>query len=272
VLLVVCAFPARIDVMHIAHNHSKVPDTGVVEAYSALEWICAVPQFLIMAIVLNFYLLDCLYAERKDRSILFWKSLPVSDVATVASKLLVALAVVPLGVYVVAILSDLLFSAIIAVRASFNHSQILIGAWDTLAWLKVQATVFVVVLGTLLWFAPLAALLLLVSAWARRSVFLWAALPPVIAIFVEWLAFGTHYVFRLIQYRIDGIWVDMDLAKVVQGTVYTGGHPFSTGPAPEYGPLQVLPAFANIDLWLGLAVAVLFTFAAVRIRRYRDDT
>ena len=86
-----------------------------------------------LVLVLTFYLLDCLYAERKDRSILFWKSLPVSDAATVASKLLVALAVVPLGVYVVAILSDLLFSAIIAVRASFNHSQILIGAWDTLA-------------------------------------------------------------------------------------------------------------------------------------------
>jgi ABC-2 type transport system permease protein len=58
-----------------------------------------VPQLIVMLIVLGFYLLDSLYSERKDRSILFWKSLPVSDAHTVASKALVALVVVPLGVW-----------------------------------------------------------------------------------------------------------------------------------------------------------------------------
>src|SRR5262249_26413648 len=47
------------------------------------------PALLIMAtalIVAVFYCLDTLHAERRDRSILFWKSLPVSDLTTVLAK------------------------------------------------------------------------------------------------------------------------------------------------------------------------------------------
>src|SRR5262249_36641340 len=61
------------------------------------EWAMSIPLFVAVTIVVYFYLLQCLFDERKDRSILFWKSLPVSDGTTVASKLLVALVVVPFG-------------------------------------------------------------------------------------------------------------------------------------------------------------------------------
>ena len=38
-----------------------------------------VPQLLVGVVAVFFYLLDGLFTERRDRSILFWKSLPVSD-------------------------------------------------------------------------------------------------------------------------------------------------------------------------------------------------
>ena len=43
-----------------------------------------------------FYSLDALYGERRDRSIFFWKSLPVSDLITVLSKLAIPLVIVPM--------------------------------------------------------------------------------------------------------------------------------------------------------------------------------
>ena len=48
-----------------------------------------------------FYCLDALHGERRDRSILFWKSLPVSDLTTVLSKLSIPLVVLPLLTFAV---------------------------------------------------------------------------------------------------------------------------------------------------------------------------
>ena len=82
------------------------------------QWASAQPVFIVSAVVVAFYLLDCLYAERKDRSILFWKSLPLSDGFTVASKVVVATVVVPLGVLALATVSTFLFAGIVAVAPS----------------------------------------------------------------------------------------------------------------------------------------------------------
>ncbi len=272
VLLVACAFPARVN----------LPDFGpgtAVEAgrathlamFALIQWGLTVPQYLVMVIVLNFYLLDCLYAERKDRSILFWKSLPVSDGATVASKLLVALVVVPLGVYVLALVTNVLFSAIWMGRAALGYLPASAAVWDTVAWLKVEALMLFGLIVSILWYAPLAAYLVLVSAWARRSVFLWATLPPVFAVLVERLAFGTHFVAGLIEYRTYGIWGSLHLESAIKHTILAGGHQMVSLPG-VFDTMDASAAFANIDLWLGLAVAAAFAFAAVRIRRYRDDT
>ena len=72
---------------------------------------------LVMSIHSTWYLLDCLYAERRDRSILFWKSMPLSDTETVLSKLATALLVIPLVYFAVADLTTLLIAFIVSVRA-----------------------------------------------------------------------------------------------------------------------------------------------------------
>ena len=268
-LLLLCALPAHVHLDMIDAAQWRDPDHNAA-VFALAQWGLAAPHFLVMAIVLSFYLLDCLYAERRDRSILFWKSLPVSDGVTVGSKLLVALGVVPLGVFGVALVTNLLFTGIWNIRASIGHSDALV-LWDTVTWLKAEAAIALLLIVSMLWYAPLAAYLLLMSAWARRNVILWASLPPVVAPIVERLAFGTHYIGRLISYRMHGSWAALSLPHAFEHSFSQAGHGRLMSASALLDGLNVPAAFANIDLWLGLLAAGAFAFAAARVRRYRDD-
>src|SRR5437867_8784109 len=53
-----------------------------------------------------FYCLDSLHGERRDRSILFWKSLPVSDLTTLLSKVTIPLAVLPLVTFAIVVVTQ----------------------------------------------------------------------------------------------------------------------------------------------------------------------
>ena len=271
-LLLICALPTHgafqinVDdgVRWLDPQHKSV-------LFALAQWGLAVPHYLVMIIVLNFYLLDCMYAERKDRSILFWKSLPVSDGATVASKLCVGLIVIPLGTFVVALVTNLLFTAIWNLRAVFGHSPQLV-LWDTMALLKVEILMFLGLIVSILWYAPLVACLLFVSAWARRNVLLWVTLVPIVAVIVEKIAFGTHYVSGLIKYRTNGIWESLHLEGAALGSMTNVGGSEVVSLTRLLDHIDVSAAFSNIDLWLGLVATGAFAFAAARIRRYRDDS
>jgi ABC-2 type transport system permease protein len=269
-LMVLTAFPIHIGDMQFGEHGPDftTPETRL-SAFTLMIWAQTVPQYLVMSIVANFYLMDCLYTERKDRSILFWKSLPVSDAMTVISKLLVGLVVVPLGVYLTAMVSGALFQTIWASRVAAGSLPAVAVAWDTVAWLKVQGLMLYCLIVCMLWFAPLAAALVLISAWVRKNVFLWTTLPLLIAIIMERIAFGTRYVVHLLEYRTWGIWD----ALGVNPTPPEGmGQGRLVSLADLFDNVGMGKAFLNIDLWLGLAVAAALVFAAIRIRRYRDDT
>jgi ABC-2 type transport system permease protein len=225
------------------------------------QWVAAQPVFITTSIVLSFYLLDCLFAERKDRSILFWKSLPLSDGLTVGSKFLVAAVVAPFGVFLLATVSDLVFLAIAAVRAPGTLS------WNTYEWLRTELALLLEVILAVLWYAPIAAALLLFSAWIRRAPILWAALVPVVAPIVERVALGTHYIWDFERYRTNGIW-----HKLIAGpNLFADAHHLPTVGA-VLGHLDLGGAFTDADLWLGVVAAGAMIYAAARIRRYRDDT
>jgi ABC-2 type transport system permease protein len=224
-----------------------------------------IPQFLLLAVLLPFYLLDCLYAERKDRSILFWKALPISDTQTVLSKFLVALAIVPLGVYALTVCTDIVASAILAVRL---HDPALLRAvvrWDTVAWLHTQGLILASLVVVALWYAPVAGYLLLVSAWAKRNAFLWAALPPLVGMLVEKIAFRTNYLAELLGYRLS-VSGALGFGHRVAGTRAIARDDVSG----MMGSVRPWAAFANVDLWLGLAVAALLVRVVIRIRRHQD--
>jgi ABC-2 type transport system permease protein len=271
VLLIGSAFLATIHLpgqeAHDGHASGHIN----LQIYGALQWVTALPQLLVMVIVLNFYLLDCLYAERKDRSILFWKSLPVGDGITVASKLLVALLVVPVGVFLLSALSNLLIVGILNLRAVLRPLSDTITQWDTLMWIKQEAMILVILLMSVLWYAPAAAYLALLSAWARRTVVLWAVLPPLLLLYLEWYAFATHHIYRFLEYRTVGIWQIMHLGTAIESAA-TLRTPANSVLAGDFGSLRLWPALTNIDLWLGLAAAIGLAWLTARMRRFRDDT
>ena len=127
--------------------------------------------FAAMSIYSYWYLLDCLYTDRRDRSVLFWKSLPISDAATVLSKLFVALIAIPMVYFAAADAASLLAAFVLSVRA---HSLLGNALWQPDVWLQLQAVWLYVIVTTAIWYLPITGWLLVISAWAKRAVVLWS--------------------------------------------------------------------------------------------------
>jgi ABC-2 type transport system permease protein len=228
-----------------------------------------VPQLLVALVVTFFYLLDSLYGERKDRSILFWKSLPVSDAMTVAAKAAVALLVVPLIVYVLSLVVSLVVFGVLAVKYSGTGLAPLL-QWHTLDWLALQGVLLLNLLVAALWYAPVAAALLMISAAARRATVLWAVVPPLVLFVVERTTLGTDYVRRFIAYRLTGFFDAMGVGFERQAQSSTAEQVERV--AALYEKINAAPLLLSLDLWLGVAAAAALLAVAIRLRRWRDDT
>ncbi len=122
-----------------------------------------------------FYCLDALHGERRDRSILFWKSLPVSDLTSVLSKAIVPLAILPLLTFAIIIATQ--FIMLLLSTVALLPSGLAGTTWQLLPWPQLSMILFYGLVTSALWEAPIFAWLLLVSSWARRATFLWAVLP-----------------------------------------------------------------------------------------------
>jgi ABC-2 type transport system permease protein len=212
---------------------------------------------LIMAIAFFiglFYCLDALQGERRDRSILFWKSLPVSDLTTVLSKASIPLFLLlfSFAVTVVTQFIMLLLSSAVVRANGLNVATL----WTDVSLFQ-RSLMLLYHLLTVhgLWYAPLYGYLLLVSAWARRAPFLWAILPPFAIYAVEKIAFNTSHFAVWLAYRFLG---------PEAFTVTPGGTLMNVMAALTPAKFLSLPG-----LWIGLAIAVAFLAAAVRLRRYR---
>jgi len=204
-----------------------------------------------------FYCLDALQGERRDRSILFWKSLPVSDLTTVVAKAVIPIFLLPLLTFAAAFVLQwsmfLLMSAALAATGQ-NVSMY----WAQLA-LPQMSFLLLYHLVTVhgIWHAPFYGWLLLISAWARRMAFLWAALP-VLAIFaLERLLFNTSHFAAWLGHRLGG-----------GAEAMTMGGAMPVHPATTH--ITLLNFVFSPGLWLGLAVTAAFIVGAARLRRYRD--
>ncbi len=187
-----------------------------------------------------FYCLDALHGERRDRSILFWKSLPVSDLNGVLAKASIPLVVLPLVTFSITVVTQLIMLLL--------STMVLLGDVPGIATLWTQLS--------LLWYAPIYGWLLLVSAWARRAAFLWAALPWAAISIVEKIAFHTSHFLAFLGYRISG-----DAA----GGSFMGDSA-SMDPLMHLTPGKFL---VTPGLWIGLAFFAACIAATVRLRRYQ---
>jgi ABC-2 type transport system permease protein len=219
--------------------------------------IAAMMMIFTVFIVGVFYCLDALHGERRDRSILFWKSLPVSDLTAVLSKAIVPLAVLP----VIAFALTVCVQVIMVLMTSVNLLMHGMSPATTWAHFPVFQNWLVMLYGLIaiaLWHAPIYGWLLLVSGWARRATFLWAVLPFIAIQIFEKITFGTSYFASVLKHRLMGF-----------APHAFGFHGQSHPTIDSLSQLTPGTYLSSAGLWIGLVVAAGFIAAAVRLRRYR---
>jgi ABC-2 type transport system permease protein len=205
-----------------------------------------------------FYCLSALHGERRDRSIQFWKSLPVSDLTTVLAKAAMPMVVAPAVVLAIILGSQLTMLVLSTVVVLLN------GIDPTRLWTRVDLRLmwFMLPYGLVinaLWLAPVYAWVLLISGWAKRMTFVWALAPPLGLALFERLAFNSTHVIR---YTIERLVGGFGEAFSVKGQ--------GKAAVDNFADIDPVHTFSSPHLWGGLAVAGLLMAVIVRLRRSRD--
>jgi ABC-2 type transport system permease protein len=218
-----------------------------------------------------YYCLDALYGERRDRSILFWKSLPVSDANAVLAKFAVPMiAMIPIELAIIFMTQlAMMIAALVVLSLSGVGAGFL---WENYPFARMSLGVVYGLATSTLWYAPVYAWFLLVSGWAKRAPLLWASMPFVAAMVIERVTFGSTQVYSIVVNRIFG---GAD-AAFTEKTVATGARAGDARATVEQlrATAEIVapePAkfFSNPELWIGLVLAAVFVFAAIRLRRSR---
>ncbi len=252
-----------------AGDMSKVGIVLDVAMYSAMGLLIVVLGFVVF-----FYCLGALYDDRRDRSILFWKSLPISDASTVLSKVISATVLAPVIAVVVGIVVGMLQLLILAITLSFHG----VNVWQLLVLahpFKVMFNLIGYIPLYVLWALPSVGWLMLCSAWARNKPFLWAvALPVATGLLISW--FGIMGLFNLPTRWFWTNVVQRSLFSVFPGTgSLFGGTPRN---APHIDGLNALDLnttyqlLGSPDLWIGVVAGAALLAGAIWFRRWRDDS
>ena len=248
-----------ISTVHLADRMRAALALSPMQQTEAIQQPYTFAAMLMMAsffIVALFYSLDALYGERRDRSILFWKSMPVSDLMTVLAKASVPILILPLLTFTLTITMQGIM-ALLSTAVLWANGLSAATLWSHLPLPQMSLMLLDHLVGVHgLWYAPIYCWLLLVSAWARRAPFLWAVLPLFAMGIVERIAFNTAYLSALLQYRLLG---------GPEGMAFDAGS-MSTDPLANLNPVHFL---LSPGMWIGFVFAAAFLFAAARLRRSR---
>jgi ABC-2 type transport system permease protein len=237
--------------------------------------------FIVLAFVVFFYCLGALYDDRKDRSILFWKSLPISDARTVGSKLASALLIAPVIATAAAIVTAFGFLVLLSVYAAYHGGNPINLIWGPASPLTVAFHLLAALPVYAVWALPTVGWLLLVSAWAKSKPFLWALLVPVFAgVLVSWFD-----VMEMFGSKAEWFWVNV-VGRLLLGTMpgmdllYMGAsNPAMQDFNPD-GPHEIVQlfsaqnawlAFGSLQTWIGAVAGIAMIVAAIHFRRARDE-
>ena len=232
----------------------------------------------VLAFVVFFYLLGSLYDDRKDRSILFWKSLPASDTLTIGSKLLSAMIVAPLIfwiVYVITHIVIMLLTSVLVMVLGENPWTLFLSLGSPF---EVWSLVLLSYFAQSIWTLPLYGWLMLVSSFAPRIPLLFAILPPVVLGVLElWLDFLKTFTLSDNLFGLFGHWF-------ANSPLIMGGGEFDNEFTPVLGvPLtsdydhqvtaaNIFDRLLSSDMLIGLAIAAVFLAATLWLRRRATES
>lgn len=231
--------------------------------------ILTLPAMAVLPVVIFFILLGALYEERRDRSFLFWKSLPVSDLEEVLAKLATGLLVAPAAFLLLGIAFQL--GALMAVSLlGLLQGGAVTAMWSFATLLTHWIYLPFVLLVWALWAAPVFAWVLLGSAYAPKAPFMYVVVPPVVLAILEELLFDSSRLMSWIGNHLAGVPLLHELTTSSRYVRMSDGNGIDAFldrlASPEFGAL--INSLGRVDLWLGLAVAALLTWGAVWLRRY----
>lgn len=222
---------------------------ALAEPYSLVAYLVMATTFVVTLV----YCIDAFQGERRDRSVLFWKSLPVSDTTTVLAKATVPLVILPLLTVIVTFVTHLVMLVLSSVALAANGMSAAL-PWREVSFLTLSGLMlYHMVAVHALWYAPIYGWLLLASAAARRAAFLLALVPPLAIWLVERIAFNTSYFAGLLTSRLTG------------GSATQMGSPGAVLD-PTHTHLTPGAFLASPGLWIGLALAAGCLAMAVRLR------
>ncbi len=192
------------------------------------------------------------HGERRERSILFWKSLPVSDLTTVLSKAIIPLVVLPLVSFAIIVVTQ--FIMLLISTVALLPSGLATTTWANFNLFRQSLILLYGLIAIALWHAPIYGWALLVSGWVRRATFLWAVLPLLAIGFFEKITFNTSYFASMLKDRLLGF----------------APEAFAFN-AHTIGSVALTPGkyLSSSGLWIGLIFAAAFVAGAIRLRRYR---
>jgi ABC-2 type transport system permease protein len=220
-----------------------------------------------------FYCLDALYAERKDRSILFWRSLPITDAETVVSKLLIAFFAIPAATMIAVMVSHLLNLIIMSiwlVTAGANPMRFI---WSAVPLFDAWAAAFIVLFALPVWLAPLLGWFLFISAWAKQGPLLRAVLPIAILPILEYIIFNSWNLGSAILDRLRLETMPIFDIQSFASRIHTDDiHSILAENISLVSLLDIRAFMTSAEVWAGLLVCGLFATAAIYVRRYRDET
>lgn len=225
--------------------------------------------FIGMWFLTIFYPLDALYAERKDRSILFWRSIPCTDFETVLSKLLTTVLIIPLITFAAIIVTHLIVMVIWSIWLAVQDGNPGHLIWSAAPFVDNWLATIIFLLAAVVWASPLIGWFFFVSAFAKRSPFLMAFLPLVVLPMLEKILIGTSALGEAFSVRTlpYGLFKDIDPRTLFDEDSVTLNESISLLKLFDLGGF-----LASAELWLGIIVCGLFTTAAIYVRRYRDES
>ena len=232
--------------------------------------------FLVLGFVVFFYCLGALYDDRKDRSVLFWKSLPISDRDTVVSKGISALLVAPLLAVAASLATMIGFMLILSVVALLHGGNPITLLWGPGSPLSVVAAFLIALPVYALWALPTVGWLLLCSAWARSKPFLWAIMIPVFSgVFVSWFDLtnlfhmdASWYWANIVGRLLLGTFPGVDL--IYQEDFGKHADDFD-GVMHQFSASTAMETLSMPETWIGAVAGLAMIYGAIRLRRWRDE-
>jgi ABC-2 type transport system permease protein len=257
---------------------AKIPPHEMTQATAAYDIFLGVYWTMLQVVlffVVFFYLLGSLYDDRRDRSILFWKSLPVSDVETVLSKIVVAIAVAPFITWAIGVVLSIgvvILLSLFALAVDIDPVQYVWGPAEPLNFalrtLAIGAT-------NVLWALPAVGWLMLVSAYSKSKPFLWALLLPI----GVGVCISIFDVFQTIKVPETWYWTNIVGRALLSITPMSWGFADGVlqvlgrnteGPPPVMQWDAIRAMFASLELWLGAVAGLALLAAATWFRRSRE--